>query len=441
MLISGSDGDVATLYDAAANELLAEDGLPRFLRWSLLADTISVFGQRARLLERRGSGSNSSLDGSDGAKAALASSVAAAAVSRAADLTRDAKAGFLPRDIFGVAQVVAAATQVREPCSELLAVALPRVRERLDSEGARTAVSLATLADLAAAAVVHEPRGGEGLAPNALWGLHRHVLKSLVEMSERAIAEKWTADDSSRKATRARVGQSLVTACWALALGGALRAGSRAEDAATVSRGANLIAQLFKGEDAGVQCSLLGRHTTAARLHSVFAGVASAARAGRAPKLQPLPPAISARFDSMHDWARSNAKANAHAISLSLAVKDLAHRMGFPGLSFNVDAGDGVLIDVALSAAVFSEQNAGTRVRAGLKGIALQLGDDAMLSLAERDYGRWLLAERGWASVFIPRKEWAAIEAQGIGESERGDYLEKKLLKALEIGAVSAGKN
>ena len=91
MLISGSDGDVATLYDAAANELLAEDGLPRFLRWSLLADTISVFGQRARLLERRGSGSNSSLDGSDGAKAALASSVAAAAISRAAALTHTSR--------------------------------------------------------------------------------------------------------------------------------------------------------------------------------------------------------------------------------------------------------------------------------------------------------------------------------------------------------------
>lgn len=447
LLISGGDGDVSTLYEAAANELLAEDGLPRFLRWSLLADTISVFGHRARFLERRSSsgsinnvGNISSLDGSDGAKAALASSVTAAAISRAADLTRDAKTGFLPRDIFGLAQVVAAATQVREPCGELLAVALPRVRERLDSEGARTAVSLATLADLAAAAVVHEPRGGEGLALTSVWGLHRHLLRSLVEMSERATSEKWTADKSSRKATRARVGQSVVTACWALALGGALRADGSAEDAAIVSRGANLIAHLFKGEDEGVQDSLLARHTTAVRLHSVFAGVASAARAGRAPELQPLPPAISARFGSMRNWAQSNAKANAHAISLSLAVKDLAHRMGFPGLSFNFDAGDGVLIDVALSAGVAAEQNAGTWARSGFTGIALQLGDDAKLSPAERDYVRWLLAERGWATVFITRNEWATIEAQGVGGRERDDFFGKKFREALEGGIGSSLK-
>ena len=97
-----------------------------------------------------------------------------------------------------------------------------------------------------------------------------------------------------------------------------------------------------------------------------------------------------------------------------------------------------MLIDVALSAGVAAEQNAGTWARSGFTGIALQLGDDAKLSPAERDYVRWLLAERGWATAFIPRNEWATIEAQGVGGRERDDFLGEKLREALEMSSSSA---
>ena len=434
---SGENDDVTMLYTVAARELLGPNGLSQISRWQLLADAIVIFGARARSLERM------KLKSNHGDDIITANNVATAALNRATFLARTEKK-LLSRDIFGLGRIVAASTKVREPCSNLLRVALPRLLSILDANFDTTKdnriATLATISDLAAGAVLTlSPLAGGG---GPLWGLNRHICASIDDIVKRSHSEEWTTNSHTRAAVRVRIGPSLITGAWVLTMSGALDPQGLKDDAKAVMSSVLLMNDLYKDEDSHVRCKLLSNNAAIGRLNGVLAGIHVASRSGRVPFLPKLSPALSERLKKWHEWAKLYATPSHAAIMMANAVKGPARRAGLMTQTLEFDGGHGIFVDLALTG--FSLNN---QYRQGFKGFAIEFdGKSHFIQANEEEsggnggggggsiscrtlYKRWLLNDLGWAVIPIAWDEWANVARRGVDATER--FMESKINDAI----------
>ena len=432
---SGETDDTSMLYTVAARELLGIHGISNFFRWELLADAVLIFGAHARKLER--------LPKPHSDYATSISAVSAAAILRATHLVATQKT-FGARDVFGLARFLGSANRVSEACPALLRVALPRCLDVFDARKNRfdatrdsaRVVTLNTIANLAVAAVLnHRPPigGGEG----RLWGLNRHLCAAIADVIDRARSDEWASNAATRAAVRVVIGRSLVSAAWALSLGGALSEEGRPGEAAAVVTALKLVNDLYADVEPEVRCALLAHQATIGRLNAVLCGVAAASAAGRLPIPPPaLAPALADRLRRWREWAKINSNPSHAALMMANVAKGPARRAGYECQTLEADVGLGLFVDLAL-----------TRGEGGVgkgKGIAIEVdgpshfvdgaggGGDREAS-SRTMYKRWLLKEGGWAVVSIAWDDWALAARGGFGESER--YIEGKIQKALAVAA------